>query len=93
MKSSYVKGNMRRRYSRSFTWKIARLLATPMNAKESLSKDDGADNVEEGYFKSMIGCLMYLTTTRPYILFVVSILSQFMHCAIDIHLKTKKKGN
>ena len=39
----------------------------------------------------MIGCLMYLTTTRPDILNYVSILSQFMHYASEMHLKATKK--
>ena len=44
---------------------------TPMNQKEKLSKEDGIDKVDEGYFKSLIGCLMYLTATRPDILFAI----------------------
>ena len=32
-----------------------------MNQKEKLSKDDGFDNVDEGHYRSLIGCLMYLT--------------------------------
>ena len=39
----------------------------------------------------MIGCLMYLTTTRPDILNVVSILSRFIHCASEMHLKAAKR--
>jgi hypothetical protein len=62
-----------------------------MNQKEKLSKNDGADKVDEGYFRSMIGCLMYLTTTRPDILFVVSLLSRFMHGASELHLRAAKR--
>jgi hypothetical protein len=35
---------------------------TPMNLKEKFSKDDGADKVDEGRYKSLIECLMYLIT-------------------------------
>jgi hypothetical protein len=66
-------------------------MATPMNPKESLSKEDDTDKVEEGYFRSMIGCLMYLTATRPDIFFAVSILSRYMHCASEMHLKAAKR--
>ena len=66
-------------------------MATPMNLKESLSKEDDIDKVEEGYFRSMIGCLMYLTTTRPNILFAISILSHYMYCASVMHLKDAKR--
>ena len=64
---------------------------TPMNQKEKLSKDDGAEKVEETYFRSLIGCLMYLTATRPDILYVVSVLSRFMHYASEVHLKATKR--
>lgn len=34
---------------------------------------------------------MYLTTTRPDIMFVVSLISKFMECAIDLHLLVAKR--
>ncbi|TYK23235.1 Retrovirus-related Pol polyprotein from transposon TNT 1-94 [Cucumis melo var. makuwa] len=52
-------------------------VSTPMNQKEKLCKEDGADKVDEGYFRSLIGCLMYLTATRPDILNVVKGTSDF----------------
>ena len=39
----------------------------------------------------MIGYLMYLTTTRPYILFVLSFLSRFMHGDSELHLRAAKR--
>jgi hypothetical protein len=71
--------------SKKFQMKECKATSTPMNQKEKLSKNDGADKVDEGYFRSMIGCLIYLTTTRPDILFVVSFLSCFMHGASELH--------
>ncbi|XP_025980644.1 uncharacterized mitochondrial protein AtMg00810-like [Glycine max] len=64
---------------------------SPMNQKEKFSKDDGADKVDEMHNRSLIGCLMYLTVTRPDILFAVSILSRFMHCASEVHLQAGKR--
>jgi hypothetical protein len=64
---------------------------TPMNQKEKLCKDDSANKIDEGYFRSMIGCLMYLTTTRPDILFDVSLLSRFMYGASELHLRAAKR--
>ncbi|RVW80358.1 hypothetical protein CK203_039179 [Vitis vinifera] len=49
--------------------------STPMNQKEKFCKKDGAEKADEGLFRSMIGCLMYLTSTRPDIMYVVSLLS------------------
>jgi len=62
-----------------------------MNQKVKLSKEDDADKVDEGYYRSLIECLMYLTVTRPDILFAVSLLSRFMHCASEMHLRAAKK--
>nr|KYP62106.1 Copia protein [Cajanus cajan] len=66
-------------------------MSTPMNIKEKFSKEDGTEKVDEIYFRSLIGCLMYLTTTRPDILIAVNILSRFMHCASETHLKAARR--
>ncbi|TYK08583.1 Retrovirus-related Pol polyprotein from transposon TNT 1-94 [Cucumis melo var. makuwa] len=76
---------------KKFKMDECKAVSTPMNQKEKLCKEDGADKVDEGYFRSLIGCLMYLTATRPDILNVVSILSRFMHCASELHLKAAKR--
>ncbi|KAL6325054.1 hypothetical protein AAG906_022262 [Vitis piasezkii] len=49
--------------------------STPMNQKEKFCKEDGVEKADEGLFRSMIGCLMYLTSTRPDIMYVISLLS------------------
>jgi hypothetical protein len=76
---------------KKFQMEECKTVSTPMNPKENLSKEDGFDKVDEGYYRSLIGCLMYLTATRPDILFAVSILSRFMHCASEMHLKAAKR--
>ena len=76
---------------KKFKLEECKAASTPMNQKEKLCKENGADKVDEGYFRSLIGCLMYLTATRPDILNVVSILSRFMHCASELHLRSAKR--
>ncbi|RVW60650.1 Copia protein [Vitis vinifera] len=44
---------------------------TPMNQKEKFCKENGAEKVNKELYRSMIGCLMYLTTTRLDIVHVV----------------------
>lgn len=46
---------------------------TPMNQKEKFNKDDGAEKADESRYRSLIRCLMYLTSTRPNIMFAVSL--------------------
>ena len=43
--------------------------STLMNQKEKFGKEEGVDNIDEGYYGSLIGYPMYLTTTRSNILF------------------------
>ena len=64
---------------------------TPMNQKEKFSKEDGTEKVDEWLFRSLIGCLMYLTATRPDIMFAVSLLSRFMNCASEVHFIAAKR--
>lgn len=64
---------------------------TPMNQKEKFCKEDGAEKVDEGLYRSLIGCLMYLTATRPDIMNAVSLLSRYMHCASEIHFQAAKR--
>ncbi|XP_016702130.1 secreted RxLR effector protein 161-like [Gossypium hirsutum] len=66
-------------------------VSTPMNQKEKLCKEDRADKVDEGYFRSLIDCLIYLTATHSNILNAISILSRFMHCASELHLRVAKR--
>ncbi|XP_027152181.1 uncharacterized protein LOC113752261 [Coffea eugenioides] len=61
-----------------------------MNQKEKFSKEDGAEKVNKGLYRSLIGCLMYLTATRPDIMFAVSLMSRFMNCASEVHFAATK---
>jgi len=65
--------------------------ATPMNQKEKFCKEDEAARVDERLYRSLIGCLMYLTTTKLDIMYVVSLLSRYMHCASEIHFQAAKR--
>jgi len=76
---------------RKFQMDECKVVSTPMNQKEKFIKEDGVDKVDEGYYRSLIGCLMYLTATRPDIIFVVSLLYRFMHCASEVHLRAAKR--
>ncbi|XP_070004099.1 uncharacterized protein [Nicotiana sylvestris] len=63
----------------------------PMCHKEKLSKNDEAEKVDKTLYKSMVDCLMYLTITRPDILYNVSLLSRFTNFAIDTHFRVAKR--
>jgi len=62
-----------------------------MNQKKKFNKDYEADKVDKGQYMSLIGCLIYLIIIRSIITFVVSLLSQFMYCASELHFQATKR--
>ncbi|KAD6119247.1 hypothetical protein E3N88_10518 [Mikania micrantha] len=54
------------------------LESTPMNAGEKLQVNDESGRVNESYYRSMVGGLIYLTHTRPDLAYIVSLVSRFM---------------
>lgn len=57
-----------------------------MDSSLWLSKDLGKELVDPLPYKRLIGHLIYLTNTRPYIMFSTQQLSQFMSNPTQIHL-------
>ncbi|KAL4188988.1 hypothetical protein AMTRI_Chr08g163200 [Amborella trichopoda] len=49
-----------------------------MNVNEKLRLEDGTERVDAKYFRSLVGGLMYLTHTRPDIMFVISLVSRIL---------------
>ena len=66
-------------------------MSIPLAQNDKFNKEDGAEKVDEGLYRSIIGCLMYLTATRPDIMYFVSLLSRYMHCASELHYKAPKR--
>ena len=56
-----------------------------------LVKDEGGVKVDKTYYKQIVGSLMYLTTTRPAMMFVVSLISRYMENPIELHLQAAKR--
>jgi len=46
---------------KKFKLEDCKAVSTPMNQKEKLCKEDGAEKVDQAQFRKIIGCLMYLT--------------------------------
>ncbi|GKC76590.1 putative ribonuclease H-like domain-containing protein, partial [Tanacetum coccineum] len=54
-----------------------RIASTPMDTEKPLLKDSDGDDVDVHLYRSMIGSLMYLTSSRPDIMFVVCACARF----------------
>nr|XP_025637087.1 uncharacterized protein LOC112732551 [Arachis hypogaea] len=64
---------------------------TPVEEKFKLLREDKGRVVNPTYYKSLIGSLRYLTTTRPDIVFGVSLLSRFIEKPCTNHLQAAKR--
>ena len=56
-----------------------------------LVKDEGGVKVNKTYYKQIVGSLMYLTATRPDMMFVVSLISRYMENPTELHLQAAKR--
>ena len=51
----------------------------------------GIDKADDFVYRSIIGSLLYLSATRPDIMFVASLLSRFMHSPSQVHFRAAKR--
>ncbi|GJY68556.1 putative ribonuclease H-like domain-containing protein [Tanacetum coccineum] len=56
---------------------IVKTVSTPIETQKPLVKDEEATDLDVHLYRSMIGSLMYLTTSRPDIMFAVCVCSRF----------------
>ncbi|GJZ47524.1 putative ribonuclease H-like domain-containing protein [Tanacetum coccineum] len=56
---------------KKFDFSTVKTTSTPMDPNKELIKDEEAEDVDVHLYRLMIGSLMYLTTSRPAIMFVV----------------------
>ncbi|XP_069149528.1 uncharacterized mitochondrial protein AtMg00810-like [Solanum lycopersicum] len=68
-----------------------RSVAIPIAANEKFRNADGEKKVNSSLLRSLIGSLLYLTLTRPYIMFAASLLSKFMQEPSQVHFGAAKR--
>eukprot|EP00253_Pinus_taeda_P005086 PITA_05086 len=64
---------------------------TPTVMGLKLSKEDNSKDFDPSLYKSIVGSLMYLTTTRPNIMHAVSLISRFMESPKEAHWQAAKR--
>jgi hypothetical protein len=64
---------------------------TPIPLGTKLSKQDEGPTVDSTLYKSLVGSLLYLTTTRPDIMYATNFVSRFMESPKDSHWKMAKR--
>ncbi|RVX12855.1 Retrovirus-related Pol polyprotein from transposon RE1 [Vitis vinifera] len=63
---------------KKFKLESCKEVATPLAQNEKISKNDGEKLEEPSAYRSLVGSLLYLTVTRPDLMFPASLLSRFM---------------
>jgi hypothetical protein len=63
-------------------------LSTPMSTATTLDLDENGEAMDQREYRSMIGSLLYLTTTRPDIQFVVGLCVSFHTSPCSSHQTT-----
>jgi hypothetical protein len=64
---------------------------TPIPLGTKLSKKDEGSTVDPTLYKILVGSLLYLTATRPDIMYAVSFVSRFMESPKNSHWKMVKR--
>ncbi|GJV56152.1 hypothetical protein Tco_1457157 [Tanacetum coccineum] len=70
---------------------VVRTASTPMETSNPLMEDENAEDVDVHLYRSMIGSLMYLTSSRPDIMFVVCACARFQVTPKVSHLHAVKR--
>ena len=70
---------------------IGYAIDTPNPPLTRLVVDDGSPSVEEKSYRGMIGSLLYVTASRPDIVYCVGLCAHFQSNPKETHLKTVKR--
>ncbi|GKA53798.1 putative ribonuclease H-like domain-containing protein [Tanacetum coccineum] len=76
---------------KKFNYTDVKSNSTPVDLEKPLVKDGDADDVDVHLYRSMIGSLMYLTTSRPDIMVVVCACARFQVTTKTSHLLAIKR--
>ncbi|GJS33557.1 retrovirus-related pol polyprotein from transposon TNT 1-94 [Tanacetum coccineum] len=76
---------------KKFDFVTVKTTSTPIEPNKALVKDEEAEDVDVHLYRSMIGSLMYLTASRPDIMFVVCACARFQVTPKISHLHAVKR--
>ncbi|GJT61141.1 putative ribonuclease H-like domain-containing protein [Tanacetum coccineum] len=76
---------------KKFDFASVKTASTPIETQKPLVKDEEASDVDVHLYRSMIGSLMYMTASRPNIMFTVCACSRFQVTPKTSHLSAVKR--
>jgi hypothetical protein len=84
--SKYIKDMLKK-----FGLEYSKPIKTPMPTETKLTKDEESESVDSTKYRSMIGSLLYLTASRPDIMFSVCLCAHFQEDPKTTHLEAVKR--
>ncbi|KAG7536804.1 Ribonuclease H-like superfamily [Arabidopsis suecica] len=66
-------------------------VCNPIVPGQKIGRDVAGEKIDATLYKQMVGSLMYLTATRPDLMFVVCLISRFMASPTQLHLAVAKR--
>nr|GEX24312.1 uncharacterized mitochondrial protein AtMg00810-like [Tanacetum cinerariifolium] len=84
--SKYIKEILKK-----FRLEDSKPMKTPMSFDTKLTKDEECDSVDSTKYRGMIGSLLYLTVSRPDIMFSVCLCARFQEAPKTSHLEAVKR--
>ena len=69
----------------------SKAISTPMETNGNLDSDASGNTVDQKMYLSMIGSLLYVTTSRPDVMFSVCMCARFQASPRESHLKATKR--
>jgi len=76
---------------KKFEMEACKVAATPMSTNCYLGADEARPEVNQTMYRGLIGSLLYLTASRPDIMFVGFLCARFQSCPKESHLKAAKR--
>nr|GEY99833.1 copia protein [Tanacetum cinerariifolium] len=84
--SKYIKEMLKK-----FSLEVSKPMKTPMSLDTKLTKDKECESVDSTKYRGKIGSLLYLTVSRPDIMFSVCLCARFQEVPKTSHLEAVKR--
>ena len=87
---SITESKYTRELLKRFGMESSKVIGTPMSPSCKLNKDEGDKNIDSKLYRGMIGSLLYLTASKPDIMFSVCLCACFQSNLQESYLNTVK---
>ncbi|KAL6318562.1 hypothetical protein AAG906_000640 [Vitis piasezkii] len=84
--AKYIKDLLKR-----FNMEETKVMKTPMSLSIKLDMDEKGKSIDSTMYRGMIGSLLYLTASRPDIMYSVCLCARFQSCPKESHLSVVKR--